>query len=117
MDHVLAWNVIYHGDGDLVAQALRECRRVLRESSTFQFTMLSKRHRSFGVGREIRPDTFVDEQSSGDKDHPHFYVDDTGLTRMLDEAGFETLELSDVDQDAQSGFHWEVLARVMSAPS
>jgi 2-polyprenyl-3-methyl-5-hydroxy-6-metoxy-1,4-benzoquinol methylase len=112
MDHVLAWNVIYHGDGDVVAQALRECRRVLRADSTFQFTMLSKRNRSFGIGREIRPDTFVDDESQGDKDHPHFYVDENGLARMLDEVGFETLQLDDVDQDAHSAFHWEVLARV-----
>ncbi len=112
MDHVLAWNVIYHGDGDVVTGALRECRRVLRADSTFQFTMLSKRNRSFGIGLQIRPDTFVDDQSRGDKDHPHFYVDDKGLARMLDEAGFETLEIDDVDQDEQSAFHWEVLARV-----
>jgi len=117
MDHVLAWNVIYHGDGNVVARALHEFRRVLRDDSTVQFTMLSKRHRSFGVGREIRPDTFVDEASKGDKDHPHFYVDSIGFTKLLDEAHFETLELSEVDQDAQSGFHWEALARVLPAPS
>jgi len=83
VDHVLAWNVLYHGDGEVVATALGECRRVLRPNGTLQLTMLSKRHRAFGVGHEIRPDTFVDEASRGDKDHPHFYVDATGLERIL----------------------------------
>jgi tellurite methyltransferase len=112
MDHVLAWNVIYHGDGDVVERALAECRRVLRPRGTFQLTMLSKRHRAFGIGREIRPDTFVDEASHGDKDHPHFYVDAAGLSRMLQQAGFEALALTDVDQDGERGFHWQVLAEV-----
>ena len=112
LDHVLAWNVLYHGDGQVVATALGECRRVLRPKGTFQLTMLSKRHRAFGIGREIRPDTFVDEASRGDKDHPHFYVDALGLSGMLERAGFEPLVLADVDQDTRAGFHWEVLAEV-----
>jgi ubiquinone/menaquinone biosynthesis C-methylase UbiE len=28
VDHVLAWNVLYHGDGDVVRAAFAECRRV-----------------------------------------------------------------------------------------
>ena len=110
MDHVLAWNVLYHGDGDVVARAFGECRRVLRQNGSVQLTMLSKRHRAFGIGREIRPDTFVDEASHGDKDHPHFYVDAAGLTASLDHAGFQVLSLADVDQDGSGGFHWEAVA-------
>jgi SAM-dependent methyltransferase len=111
-DHVLAWNVLYHGDGEVVAEAFRECRRVLRAGGSFQLTMLSKRHRSFRVGKEVRPDTFVDDSSTGDKDHPHFYVDAVGLTGMLADAGFETRSLVDVDQESPNGFHWMALAEL-----
>jgi tellurite methyltransferase len=45
VDHILAWNVLYHGDTDVVVRALGECRRVLRDEGTFQVTMLSKRPR------------------------------------------------------------------------
>lgn len=110
VDHVLAWNVVYHGDGAVVSAALAECRRVLKDGGTIQLTMLSKRHRAYGVGRQIRPDTFVDESSTGDKDHPHFYVDAIGLTGILSAAGFDPLSLSDVDQDGNLGFHWVVSA-------
>jgi len=110
-DHVLAWNVLYHGDGETVATALRECRRVLRPGGTFQLTMLSKRHRSFGIGQRVRADTYVDETSKGDKVHPHFYVDAAGLTRRLSNARFETISIEDVDQDGDRGFHWVVLAQ------
>jgi tellurite methyltransferase len=111
-DHVLAWNVLYHGDGEVVASSFAECRRVLKVDGTFQLTMLSKRNRAFGVGVEVRPDTFMDEASKGDKDHPHFYVDATGLTRMLAEAGFAVWSMVDVDQDPPGAFHWTVLAEV-----
>ncbi|MFZ0666420.1 MAG: class I SAM-dependent methyltransferase [Acidimicrobiales bacterium] len=110
VDHVLAWNVIYHGDGDVVATALTECRRVLRVEGTLQVTFLSKRNKAYGVGEEIRPDTFVDKSSAGDKDHPHFYLDASGVTRMLSDAGFETLSLIDLEQHSPGAFHWAVLA-------
>ena len=109
-DHVLAWNVLYHGDGEIVATALRECRRVLRPGGTLQLTMLSKRHRAFQVGRQVRADTYVDDASKGDKEHPHFYVNAVGLTRRLADAGFDALSIEDVDQDGDRGFHWVVLA-------
>jgi tellurite methyltransferase len=110
VDHILAWNVLYHGDGDVVAAALGECRRLLRPAGTLQLTMLSKRHRAYGIGREVRPDTFVDDTSTSDKRHPHFYADAVALTAMLAEAGFETLSLSDVDPESRTEFHWVVLA-------
>lgn len=110
VDHVLAWNVLYHGDGELVRAAFEECRRVLRPGGSFQVTMLSKRHRAFGVGRQVRPDTFVDENSDGDKDHPHFYVDGKDLTALLADADFDVVSLADVDQQPPGGFHWLALA-------
>ena len=107
----LAWNVLYHGDADIVRAAYTECARVLRADGTAQLTMLSKRNRAFGVGREIRPDTFVDDASTGDKDHPHFYVDAATLTAMLGDAGLDVRSLVDIDQNAPAGaFHWTVLA-------
>jgi tellurite methyltransferase len=112
VDHVLAWTVLYHGDGDIVRAAFGECRRVLRSDGSCQLTMLSKRHRSFGVGREVRPDTFMYERSMGDKDHPHFYVDAPGLTAMLADVGFDVVSLIDVDQQPPDGFHWVVTAEV-----
>src|ERR1700722_16404736 len=110
VDHVLAWNVIYHGDGETVAAALKECRRVLRPGGTLQLTMLSKRHRAFGVGQAIRVDTFVDDTSKDDKEHPHFYVDASGLIRRLSSAGFDVISMVDVDHDGKGAYHWTVFA-------
>jgi tellurite methyltransferase len=113
VDHVLAWNVIYHGDGEVVTTALDECRRVLRPGGTLQLTMLSKRNSAYGLGHEVRPDTFVDDTSAGDKDHPHFYVDAGGLADLLAGAGFEAMSIVDVDQHPPGGWHWVVLAEIV----
>jgi hypothetical protein len=74
--------------------------------------MLSKRNRAFGIGREIRPDTFVDDASTGDKDHPHFYVDAATLTAMLSAARLEARSLVDIDQHPPGALHWTVLAEL-----
>jgi len=114
VDHVLAWNVLYHGDGSIVRAAFAECRRVLRDGGTFGCTMLSKRHRAFGLGRRVAPDTFVDDDSADDKTHPHFYVDEATLVAMLAESGFRVETIADVDQEPEGGFHWTVLATATS---
>jgi tellurite methyltransferase len=110
VDHVLSWNVLYHGDGEVLAGALAECRRVLRPGGTLQITLLSKRNGGYGKGTEIRPDTFVDGARGGDKAHPHHYVDAAGACALLKAAGFEVRELVDVDQHPPGGWHWTILA-------
>jgi tellurite methyltransferase len=114
VDHVLAWNVLYHGDTALVRAAFRECRRVLRDPGTFHLTMLSKRHRAYGRGTEIRKDTFVDTSSAGDKDHPHLYVDGATLAGHLRDTGFELRSMSDVDQHPPGQWHWAAVAETVT---
>ena len=72
--------------------------------------MLSTRHRSFGVGREVRPSTFVDDESPSDKRHPHLYVDADELVALLAHAGFRVEAMDDVDQQPEGSFHWTVSA-------
>jgi tellurite methyltransferase len=102
--YVLAWNVIYHGDGRVVAAVLDEVRRVLTPDGLYQATMLSKRNSGFGKGREIAPDTFVDPTRSEEKAHPHFYCDAADLLSL--HSGFEVLTLLDCQQGPVA-WHWE----------
>lgn len=106
-DYVLAFNVIYHGDGAVVRQALAEIRRVLKPGGLFQGTMLSKRNADFGLGTEIARDTFVGD-GGGDKAHPHFYCDAAELVALL--SGFELLSLDDQEQREPGHWHWHLLA-------
>lgn len=116
-DHVVAWNVLYHGDRSVVLAGLQECRRVLKADGTLQMTTLSKRNSSYGLGEEICPDTFVNDTGDQDKRHPHFYTDALGVCSLLAEAGFETRELVDTDQYPPGGWHWSVLAETVERPA
>lgn len=115
-DYVLSFNVIYHGDGDIVRAAIAEIRRVLKPGGHFQGTMLSKRNVNYGVGEEVAPNTFVrenppaeagEEGVKSDKDHPHFYCNANELTELFE--GFELYRLED-RQQKPGGWHWHFTA-------
>jgi SAM-dependent methyltransferase len=106
-DYVLAFNVIYHGDPDIVQGAVAEIVRVLKPGGHFQGTMLSKRNRNFGIGREIAPDTFVNE-GVADKAHPHFYCNAAELITLFKD--FDLLSLEDRQHAKPGSWHWHIIA-------
>lgn len=107
-DFVLAWNVIYHGDRGIAAQAMEEIARVLRPGGLVQFTMLSKRNALFGKGTAVAEDTFIADTDDEEKRHPHYYCDAVGLLSLL--AAFEPVYLLDREQTKPGSFHWIVMA-------
>jgi tellurite methyltransferase len=107
IDLALAWNVIYHGDEDVVRQAIAEIRRVLKPDGVFLGTMISKRHNRYGDGREVRPNTFIVDDDD-EKAHAHFYCDDRELIQLLE--GFQLFQLKDRQQRELGTWHWEFLA-------
>jgi tellurite methyltransferase len=108
-DLALAWNVIYHGDEDIVCTAIAEIHRVLKPDGLFLGTMISKRHHRFGEGREIRPNTFIVEDDD-EKAHAHYYCNDRELISLLD--GFQLFHLQDRQQRESGTWHWEFLAEL-----
>jgi SAM-dependent methyltransferase len=106
-DYLLAWNVIYHGSGSVVQRCLEEIRRVLRPGGVFQGTMLSKRNRHYGQGREVAADTFILDGVS-DKQHPHFYCNADELTGLL--RGFRLRSLTEWDHNQNGSYHWHLVA-------
>ncbi|HEU4730034.1 MAG TPA: class I SAM-dependent methyltransferase [Kofleriaceae bacterium] len=107
LDHVLAFNAIYHGDEPAAGAALAEIRRVLRPGGVYQCTMLSKRNRHHGRGVEISANTFVQPDAGDDKVHPHLYCDANDLLRL--HAGLELLAAEDCEQAAPGSHHWRCL--------
>ena len=109
-DHVLSWNVIYHGDEDIVLRTIAEIRRVLKPRGTYLGTMLSARRlpheRAKAEGREISRNTWVFDCPGTDKIHPHYYCTAAELLAMF--AGFEVLRLEDRAHETPGTFHWHL---------
>ena len=110
-DHVLSWNVIYHGDETIVRRTMTEVARVTRPGGTFMATMLSARRipveRAKAPGREISRNTWVFE-GPGDKVHPHYFCTATDLLALMPE--FEIFTLYDRVHDKPGSWHWHLLA-------
>lgn len=111
-DHVLSWNVIYHGDEDVLLRTIGEIRRVLRPGGTFLGTMLSKRRlahdRASDPGREISRNTWVfDGDPSSDKIHPHYFCNAAELLSLFQ--GFEASWLEDRPHEKPGSYHWHLI--------
>ena len=111
-DYLLSFNVIYHGDPEVVRRAIAEIHRVLKPGGLYQGTMLSKRNAKYGLGREIAPDTFVIDEDE-EKSHAHFYCDAAELLELF--GGFELLALEDREHGKPGSWHWHLKAERKAA--
>jgi SAM-dependent methyltransferase len=111
-DHVLAFNVIYHGDEDTLRRTIEEIRRVLRPSGTYQSTMLTLRglaltHAKLPGGREISRNTWVFDDDDGDKRHPHHFCGTADLMRLF--GGFGILRVGTDMPEGGVGGRWHLI--------
>jgi len=114
-DHVLSWNVIYHGDETVVRRTLAEIARVTRPGGSFMATMLSARRlpveQARAPGREISRNTWVFD-GPGDKVHPHYFCNAADLMALMPE--FEVFTLFDRPHDKPGSWHWHFLAEKLA---
>ena len=111
-DHVLSWNVSYHGDETVVLNTISEVRRVLKPKGTFLLTMLSKRRlwidrKNLSGPREISRNTWVFDDNNSDKSHPHYYCGAIEMLRLFQ--GFEVLWMEDREHEKPGSWHWHLI--------
>ena len=113
-DHVLSWNVIYHGDEDVLRATIAEIARVLKPGGTFLGTLLSARRVPSecdkAPGREISRNTWVFE-GSGDKIHPHYFCNGRDLLELF--SAFEVCRLEDREHETPGSWHWHLVLERM----
>jgi len=112
-DHVISWNVIYHGDHEIVSQSIAEIARVLKPGGTYLGTMLSKRrlpHEQAKLpGTEVSHNTWnFDDGGTGDKRHPHYFCNAAELVDLFSD--FELMWLEDREHEKQGSWHWHLIA-------
>lgn len=109
-DHVLSWNVIYHGDETVLRESIAEIARVLKPGGTFLGTMLSARRVPVELaktpGREISRNTWVFE-GTGDKVHPHYFCTGRDLLELF--SAFEVCSLEDREHETPGSWHWHLV--------
>lgn len=111
-DHVLSWNVIYHGDETILLDTISEVRRVLKPGGTFMLTMLSKRRlwidrEKLNGPREISRNTWVFDEDGSDKRHPHYYCGALEMLALFQ--GFEVISMEDREHDKPGSWHWHLI--------
>ncbi len=105
-DYVLSWDVLYHGNLGDAGRRVAEIWRVLKPGGLFQGTMLSSRHKNYRVGRQVAPNTFV--ENNEDRGHPHCYCDATNIVALF--SGFELLKLGQHLKRKPGSWHWNIIA-------
>ncbi len=111
-DHVLSWNVIYHGDETVLLNTISEVRRVLKPGGTFLLTMLSKRRlwidrEKLNGPREISRNTWVFDEDGSDKRHPHYYCGAVEMLALFQ--GFEVMWMEDREHEKPGSWHWHLI--------
>ena len=111
-DHVLSWNVIYHGDETVLLNTISEVRRVLKPGGTFMLTMLSKRRlwidrEKLNGPREISRNSWVFDEDGSDKRHPHYYCGAVEMLALFQ--GFEVMWMEDREHEKHGSWHWHLI--------
>ena len=111
-DHVLSWNVIYHGDETVLLNTIAEVRRVLKPGGTFMLTMLSKRRlwidrEKLNGPKEISRNTWVFDEDGSDKRHPHYCCGAVEMLALFQ--GFEVMWMEDREHEKPGSWHWHLI--------
>ncbi len=110
-DHVLSWNVIYHGDDALLRRTIAEIHRITKPGGSYLGTMLSNRRLPHELaryaGREISRNTWVFDAPGTDKIHPHYFCNAQDLLALFQ--GFEVSWLEDREHEKPGSWHWHLL--------
>ncbi len=97
---------------DSQVNTIGEVRRVLKPGGTFMLTMLSKRRlkcdqEKLSHPREISRNTWVFDDDSSDKRHPHYYCGASEMLALFQ--GFEVISMEDREHDKPGSWHWHLI--------
>ena len=85
---------------------------MLKPRGTFLLTMLSKRRlwidrKNLNGPREISRNTWVFDDDSSDKRHPHYYCEAIEMLCLFQ--GFEVVWMEDREHEKPGSWHWHLI--------
>lgn len=110
-DAVICVYVIYHGTLYSIKRTLLEIRRVLRPGGFVLVTFQTRRSHKYGSGKEIEPNTFV-QQEPPELGIIHHFSDETEVRLLMEQFQILNVELEELStKNGNQHSHWQVLAR------
>lgn len=114
-DAIICVYVIYHGTLDSIKRAISEIGRVLRPGGFVLVTFQTKRSHKYGSGKEIEPNTFI-QQEPPEIGIVHHFSDETEVRSLMGQFEILNVELEEfVTNNVNQHSHWQVLARKYQA--
>lgn len=116
-DCIMAYNVIYHTDGEGFVQIVNEIKRVLKPKGEFFVTLLSKGHWSYTAFAEnaVDKNTIIRNDTPTENNVPHFYMDFNDITEFFRDWEFvdEPVEMCEYSREDSKKIskHWKMLIK------
>lgn len=116
-DCIMAYNVIYHTDGEGFVQIMNEIKRVLKPKGEFFVTLLSKGHWSYVTSAVtvIDKNTIIRNDTPTENNVPHFYMDFNEVNEFFKDWEFidEPVEMCEYSREDSKKIskHWKMLIK------
>ena len=117
---IMAYNVIYHTDGEGFKNIMKEIRRVLKPGGELFLTLISKGTWSyvFSKGKVIDENTILRNDNPAEDNVPHFYMDYMDIINFFKDWKFidEPVEMCEYDEKdfEKVSKHWKMLIKNLS---
>lgn len=109
-DGIVASHSIHHVDGPALRRIIGLATRKLAADGLLVWATPSTRHWCCGLGREIEPGTWVDENHR-EGPIPHHYCTEQEIRGLLSGYEIESLVEHEYREGERSHWHWRLLAR------
>lgn len=110
-DAVICLHAVYHQNLKGIQETLSETRRILGKKGLLPINFLSTRTHSYGKGREMEENTFIEEEGV-EKGVLHYFVGKDGIERLFENFEIVKLELSEKEVEGKLRSRWIIIATV-----
>jgi ubiquinone/menaquinone biosynthesis C-methylase UbiE len=110
-DAVICLHTIYHQNLKEIRQTTSEIRRILSKKGLALISFLSKRTYSYGKGKKVEENTFI-EEGGVEKGVLHYFAGKDEIERLFENFEIANLELSEKEVEGKVRSRWIITATI-----